>query len=106
MVFVEKSEDVGCGIGIWVRWMFGEVVVEGHGKSLAQEPPGKSGSRTRRARFIVPLQGEGGDDVGGDGFAAAYGVYAFVGFGFQVDFFGGDAQGFGQGFSHLGEMRA
>jgi len=32
--------------------------------------------------------------VGGYGFAAAYGVYAFVGFGFQVIFFGGDAQGF------------
>ena len=37
MVFVEKCDDVGCGIGIWVRGMVGEVVVEGHGESLAQE---------------------------------------------------------------------
>ena len=39
--------------------------------------------------------GEGGYYVGGDGFAAAYGVHAFVGFGFEVDFFGGHAQCFG-----------
>jgi hypothetical protein len=44
--------------------------------------------------------------VGGDGFAAAYGVYAFVGFGFEVDFFGGDAEGFGEGFAHFGEVGA
>jgi hypothetical protein len=44
--------------------------------------------------------------MGGDGFAAAHGVYAFVGFGFEVDFFGGDAEGFGEGFAHFGKMRA
>jgi hypothetical protein len=37
MVFVEKSDDVGCGIGIWVWGMIGAVVVQGHGESLAQE---------------------------------------------------------------------
>jgi hypothetical protein len=37
------------------------------------------------------LQGEGSYYVGGYGFAAADGVYAFVGLGFEVNFFGGDA---------------
>jgi hypothetical protein len=44
--------------------------------------------------------------VGGEGFAAADRVYAFVGFGFEVDFFGGNAEGFGEGFAHFGEMGA
>jgi hypothetical protein len=44
--------------------------------------------------------------MGGDGFAAAYGVYTFVGFGFEVDFFGGDSEGFREGFTHFWEMRA
>ena len=39
----------------------------------------------------LALPGEGGHYVGSDGFAAAYRVYAFVGFSFEVDFFGGDA---------------
>ena len=54
----------------------------------------------------MPLRGKGGYYVGGYGFATAYGVNAFVGFGFEVNFFGGDAEGFGEGFAHFGEMRA
>jgi hypothetical protein len=44
--------------------------------------------------------------MGGDGFAAANGVDAFVGFGFEVNSFRGKAQRFGEHFAHLGEMRA
>src|SRR5882724_10389838 len=97
--------------------MFATVVVEGHGESLAQWPaverladsPGHDVSchyKQELAGRARPLQRQSGDHVGGDGFAAAYGVYAFVGFGFQVDFFGGDAEGFREGFAHFGEMRA
>src|SRR5258708_20502134 len=35
-VFLEKSDDVGCGIGIWVGGMIGAVVIQGHGESLTQ----------------------------------------------------------------------
>ena len=53
----------------------------------------------------APLQrGEGGDDVGGDRFATADGVYTFVGFGFEMDFSGRDTEGFGEGFAHFGEV--
>jgi hypothetical protein len=42
------------------------------------------------------LHGEkGGDGVAGDGFATAYGVHAFVGFSFEVNFVDGDAEGIG-----------
>jgi hypothetical protein len=44
--------------------------------------------------------------VGSDGFAAADGVYTFVGFGFEVNFFWGYAEGFCQGFAHFWEVRA
>src|ERR1700730_288321 len=72
---------------------------------------GRGGLRRKSESFALalkrwPLRGEGGDYLGGDGFAAAYRVYAFVGFRFQVDFFGGDAESFRQGFTHFGEMRA
>ena len=49
---------------------------------------------------------EGRDGVAGDGFAAAYGVHAFVGFGFEVNFVDGDAEGIGQSLAHFGEMGA
>jgi hypothetical protein len=51
-------------------------------------------------------RGERGDYVAGYGFATADGVYAFVGFGFEVDFFWGDAEGFSQDFAHFGEVWA
>ena len=44
--------------------------------------------------------------MGGDGFAVANRVDAFVGFGFEVNSFRGKAQRFGEHFAHLGEMRA
>jgi len=66
--------------------------------------------RRKSESFVLALKRalcrESGYYVGSYGFAATYGVYAFVGFGFQVDFFGGDAQGFREGFAHFGEMRA
>jgi len=146
VIFAEDLEDVGGGVRIDVDGMFGEVVVGGHGESLAQEKPPPHGRKGlvsasdgddsnpatvpslrsgKRRRFSgrddrvrktpaadggqykgEPLRREGGDDVGGDGFAPADGVYAFVGFGLEVDFFGGNAQRFGEGFAHFGEMRA
>src|SRR2546429_4908060 len=44
--------------------------------------------------------------MGGDGFAAANGVHAFVGFGFEVDLFGGNAKSFGKRLAHLRKVRA
>src|ERR1700730_72012 len=70
-------------------------------RSLAQVYT-ESRQRERRSLFT----GKSCDNVRGDGFAAADGVYSFVGFGFEVDFFGGDAEGLGEGFPHFGEVRA
>lgn len=44
--------------------------------------------------------------MAGNGFAAADRIYAFVGFGFQVDSVGRDTERFCQSFAHFGEMRA
>jgi|GEM_PF-2696996 hypothetical protein len=44
-----------------------------------------------RAGWKPELPGERGNDMRGDGFAAADGVHALVGFGLEVDFFLRDA---------------
>ena len=51
-------------------------------------------------------RGQGGDDVAGDGFATANSVYAFVGLGFEVDFFGRNAERLREGFAHFGKVWA
>jgi len=44
---------------------------------------------------------QSGDNVAGDGFAAADGVDALVGLGLEVNLFGGDAEGFRDSISHF-----
>ena len=49
---------------------------------------------------------QSGDDVTSDSFAAADGVDAFIGLRLEVNLLDRDAQGFGEGLAHFGEMRA
>ena len=100
MALSEDGQDIDRGVEVNGRGAFGDVVVGGHGASLARMVGGEIPSDNSWSRV-----GERGDNVGCDGFAAAHSVDAFVGFRFDVNFLRGKAQRLGEGFAHLREMR-
>src|ERR1700746_3969361 len=56
-------------------------------------------------RFEHSARGQRGNDVGGDGLAAANGIDPFVGLGLQMDLVGRNTESFGKRFAHFRKMR-
>src|SRR6185437_10844631 len=63
-------------------------------------------ARTEINRYIALVDADGGDGVGGYGFASADGVYAFIRFRFEADIFAGNLENLDQCGANRGKVRA